>query len=415
MLENKTKQRSIRQFMVTLFVICFGLFITYYATEVRRYNTTILAFNYSHGFISRGLLGTLFLLADKILPYELLTYENIVNFTLISTTVVIGIFFWLVYLILKRCEEKYLANVQYIIIFFAMFFVSMYYSIRNFGRPDIYMMFFTFIGLILIVCQKFEWLIIPLAILNVMIHQGYVFLFYNIFMYLLAYRAYKTEGKTRIKYIAILALSFLAVSVLFLYFNFFSHVSDIEVYNDIYSFASAIGKDGEVYVTLLDHEILGIDPWDQEWPQHIYNFIELPIFCILMLPYLILGVRFFKNIIQAAETKLDKFVYAMLPICSLTMLPSYLLKIDYGRWIYATLAYFALVVLVLCGLKDKIVTEKLHELMEDIQSRYTYSYLLLIYITTIVPLYDIHINQALRSISDYLDMYWLHILPEIPM
>lgn len=415
MLENNTRQKSIRQFMITLFVLCFGLFITYYATEVRRYNTTILAFNYTHGFISRGLLGTLFLLADKVLPYELLTYENIVNFTLISTTIVMLTFFLLVYLILKRCESVYLSDVQYIVIFFSMFFVSMYYSLRNFGRPDIYMLFLVFLGTLSLVIKRCEWIIIPLSILNVMIHQGYVFLFYNVFMYLLAYRAYKTTGKTRIKYLSILGISFLAVSAFFLYFNFFSHINDIETYNDIYAFASAIGKDGDVYVTLLDHEILGIDPWNEEWPQHIYNFIELPLFCLLTLPYLILGVRLFKNIIKAAESKMDKFMYAMIPIASLTMLPCYLLKIDFGRWIFASLTYFCLVVLVLCSYKDKIVTEKLHELMVDIQSRYSYSYLLLVYISTVVPLYDIHINQSLRSISNYLDTYWLHILPPLPM
>ncbi len=325
------------------------------------------------------------------------------------------VFFLLVFLILRNCEEVYLTNVQYIVIFFSMFFVSMYYSLRNFGRPDIYMLFLVFLGVISIVIQKFEWIIIPLSILNVMIHQGYVFLFYNVFMYLLAYRAYKTSGKTRIKYLAILAISFICVSVLFLYFNFFSHMNSIDTYNDIFSFASAIGKDGDVYVTLLDHEILGIDPWNEEWPQHIYNFIEFPIFCLMTMPYLILGVRLFKNIIKAAETKMDKFMYAMIPIASLTMLPCYLLKIDYGRWIFASLTYFSLVVLALCSFKDKIVTTKLHELMTDIQSRYAYSSLLLIYISTVVPLHDIHINQSLRSISNYLDTYWLHILPQLPM
>ena len=295
-----------------------------------------------------------------------------------------------------------------------MFFVPMFYSIRNMGRPDVYMMFFTFIGLILIVSEKFEWLLIPLTILSVMVHQGYVFMFYNIFMYLLVYKAFHNTGKKRIKYLAILAISFLSVSVLFLYFNFFSHINGEEIYNEIVSLATKLGNEGEVFDILIEHEILGIDPWEKEWPQHIYNFIELPIFCLFMSPYIVLGVRLFKNIIVAAETKTEKYLYAFLPLCSLTMLPSYILKIDYGRWLFAGVAYFSLVILALCALKDSLVTEKLHELMENIKERYAYATLLLLFIGMMIPLYDIHINEVMRSISEWLDLYHLHILTPAP-
>lgn len=409
-MEHLSKKQSIGRFMITLLIICFGLFITYYAQNVGRYNTTILAFNYSYGFISRGLLGTLYLLLNNILPYDILNFESVVNITLIATSIVMITFFILSYCILRKCKTSYLTNIEYVIIYFAMFFVSMYYSTRNLGRPDIYMMFLTFIGLLCIIHEKFEWLIIPLSITCVMIHQGYVFLFYNIFMYPLIYQIFRTTGKKRNKYLWILGISFLSVSILFLYFNFFSHISGEETAAAIKELATQLGPEGDVYETLITHEILGIDPWNEEWPQHIYNFIELPIFCLFMLPYIILGVRLFRNIIKAATSMADKILYALLPICSCTILPMYILKIDYGRWIYAGVAYFSLVVLVLCAWKDEIVTEQLHLLMEDIQSRYAYASLLLIYISTIVPLYDIHINQILRVIADYLDANWLHIL-----
>jgi len=414
MLKNKAKVKSILQFIIVFSFLCFALFITYYSQEVRRYNTTILAFNYSYGFISRGLLGTLYMFLNDILPYDILNYESVVNITLIATSIIVFTFFILVVFLLAKIEEKYHTNIQYLIIFFAMFFVPMFYSIRNMGRPDVYMMFFTFIGLILIVSEKFEWLLIPLAILSVMVHQGYVFMFYNIFMYLLIYKAFHNTGKKRIKYLTILAISFVSVSVLFLYFNFFSHINGEEIYNEIVALATKLGNEGEVFDILIEHEILGIDPWEKEWPQHIYNFIELPIFCLFMSPYIVLGVRLFKNIIAAAETKAEKYLYAFLPLCSLTMLPSYILKIDYGRWLFAGVAYFSLVILALCALKDSLVTEKLHELIEDIKERYAYATLLLLFIGIMIPLYDIHINEVMRSISEWLDLYHLHILTPAP-
>jgi len=199
------------------------------------------------------------------------------------------------------------------------------------------------------------------------------------------------------------------VSILFLYFNFFSHISGQETYDSIYAMAAQLGNGGEVYETLLTHEILGIDPWEQEWPQHIYNFIELPIYCLIMSPFIVLGVRLFKNIISAAETKADKIKYALLPLCSATILPCYLLKIDYGRWIFAGLAYFALVVLVLYALQDKVVPEQIEKLIADVQTKYSYAPLLLVYAANTIPLHDIHINEIMRSISEWLDSY-LHII-----
>lgn len=410
MFQNNPKRKSIIQFVIIFSMICFALFITYYEQEVRRYNTTILAFNYSYGFISRGLLGTLYMGLDALLPFDILNYESVVNVTLIATSVIVFVFLLLAILLLSKIDLTYHTNIQYVILFFAMFFVPMFYSFRNMGRPDVYMMFFTFIGLTLIVCEKYEWLLIPLSILSVMVHQGYVFMFYNIFMYLLIYKAFHNTGKKRNKYLCILITSFLSVSVLFLYFNFFSHINGEEIYNEIVTLATKLGNEGEVFDILINHEILGIDPWAEEWPQHIYNFIELPIFCLIMSPYILLGVRLFKNIINAAENKAKKYLYILLPLCSLTMLPSYLLKIDYGRWLFAGIAYFSLVILSLCALKDRLVTEKLHELMEEVKNRYSYAVLLLLCIGTLIPLHDIHINEVMRSLSEWLDYYHLHII-----
>lgn len=410
MLENKTRKQMIRHYMFITIVVCFALFITFYAHTVRRYNTTILAFNYSFGFISRGFLGTLYMGLNNILPTDILNYESVVNITLIATTFIVLIMLFMFYCILKKCEDVYLTNINYVILFFCMFFVSMYYSVRNFGRPDVYMLFFTFLGILLIIHDTCEWLVIPLSIFCILIHQGYVFYFFNIFLLLLAFKFLNNTGKKRIYYGTIFTLSFLSVSALFIYFQFFSHVNGEAIYDEIVALATMLGNEGETYDTLFTHELLGIDPWEEEWPQHVYNFIELPIYCLLNLPYIILGVRFFKNILKAAETKMDKFKYALIPVFSLTIVPCYILKIDFGRWILCGVAYFALVILALCAMGDKIIKEQLHLLMEDIKQRYSYASLLLIYIVTMVPLYDIHINQILRSFCEWLDVTYLHIL-----
>ena len=204
MLENKNRKQMIRHYMFITCLICFALFITYYAHAVRRYNTTILAFNYSFGFISRGFLGTLYMGLNNLLPTDILNYESVVNITLIATTGIVLVMLLMFYSILRKCEDRYLTNINYVILFFCMFFVSMYYSVRNFGRPDVYMLFFTFLGIILIIHDTCEWLVIPLSIFCILIHQGYVFYFFNIFLLLLAFKFLNNEGKKRIYYGAIL-------------------------------------------------------------------------------------------------------------------------------------------------------------------------------------------------------------------
>ena len=410
MFRNKSKWKSILQFFIVFLVIFFALFVSYYGQEVRRYNTTLLAFNYSYGFISRGLLGTLYLGLDMLLPKDILNYTDAVNITFIATNVVMLVFIFLVLFILIKTRGNRQNGAQNILIYFTVFFVPMFFSFRNMGRPDIYMLFFTFLGLMLLIAGKMEWLIVPCSIFSVMIHQGYVFMFYNIFMYPLLYKIFQTSGKERRKYIGILATSFVSVSALFLYFNFFSHMSGQETYDSIYALAAQLGNNGEVYETLLTHELLGIDPWEQELPQHIYNFIELPIYCLIMSPFIVLGVRLYKNIICAAKTKLDKIKYALLPICSVTIVPCYILKMDFGRWIFAGVAYFALVTLVLYAFHDEVVTEQVDLLITEVQAKYSYAPLLLVYVATMIPLHDIHINEVLRSISEWLDFYYLHII-----
>ena len=87
----------------------------------------------------------------------------------------------------------------------------------------------------------------------------------------------------------------------------------------------------------------------------------------------------------------------------------YILKIDFGRWIFAGLAYFALVTLVLYAFHDEVVTEQVEKLIADVQTKYSYASLLWVYAGSMIPLHDIHINEVMRSISEWLDSY-LHII-----
>ena len=59
------------------FVILFSglLFIRYWDEEINRMNATMFAFSYEYGFISRGLIGTIYQFFDKILPFDMINSE----------------------------------------------------------------------------------------------------------------------------------------------------------------------------------------------------------------------------------------------------------------------------------------------------------------------------------------------------
>lgn len=54
---------------------------------MNRMDSTVLAFSYKYGFISRGLVGTFYQWLDEILPADLMNQEAVVTYTLCVTLI----------------------------------------------------------------------------------------------------------------------------------------------------------------------------------------------------------------------------------------------------------------------------------------------------------------------------------------
>lgn len=406
---DKEKRESMIRFMMVLMIFGFAIFLKNYLERMESYNTTILAFTYQYGFISRGFLGTAYLLLDKLLPWNLMKYKMVLRVTVIATSIFMMLFYWFIWICMKRCSRKYLVNLQYCFLFLTISVVSMFYSKRNLGRPDVYMLFLTLICVILVIYEKAEFLLVPASAICVMMHQGYVFMFFNILLVLLAIRILETTGMRRRYYIWILGLSFVICSGLFVYFEFFSHGGGEEIYDSIVSVATELSRGGKYHETLIAHEILGVDLFETEWPQHISNFIELPLYLLCMSPYLVLGVRYMRRVLRAADSRQKKLSYWLLILGGGTLLPDFILKIDYGRWLFALLMYFAIVLFVLIARGDELLAEQLHVLMNEVKTKWSWSMMLLIYPALFNPFYDVHICQLLRNITNPLNEAFWHI------
>lgn len=401
---DKRKKRNLRR-VVLIFVFGIVLSARCWVGIVNCLNTTVYAFSYKYGFISRAFMGTVLRVFNLVLnifaPYDLLTYEGIVFFSKLLNTIFIAMLMVLFYMCLNAVEERMEVPMLAVMFVFSIFAFPEYLTEQNFGRSDICMAMVTLLGCYLLIKEKWEYLIIPLSAIAVCIHQGYVLMFFNVLLVILWCKIFDNEGGKRKKYITIFGASFLVASVLFLYLNFFSHQNGKEIYDEIYNIASSLAHDGVVHTNLILHEILGESPFVNEWPEHVHNFQELPVFLVLMSPYLVIAFRFFRNTIREAKGAY-KLKYLAVAVGAATILPDLIVKIDYGRWMFSIIFYYFVTILVLLARRDPIIVRNFQIETDRMKQRPAFFMALLIYPVLFTPLTDVYICELTNNITNYL-------------
>ena len=293
-MQRKIKEN--KKFIIMLFIFSVFLFRLNYDYVVNIINSTMYAFSYRYGFISRGLAGTVYQFLNQILPFDLMHNQCLTWYSLLLTWCVILLFLALVYVILEKCQER---ERQYIKMFSALlliFLVPTFATNYNLGRLDIYLVGIDILCCLLLIAEKLEWCIIPLSMIAVMLHQGYVFMYFSVILVILIYKFFTVEDKKKKrKYALIFIFSFLGASAFFLWFELFSHISRNGVYEEIISTAKILTSDGQVHQDVIDHEILGVDLSDREWGYHIMNFVQTPFVIVLFWPYIRITFSFFKK------------------------------------------------------------------------------------------------------------------------
>ena len=402
-MEIAEKNKKIKEFV--LVEILFGaiLFLRYYEAWVHRINGTMMAFSYKYGFISRGLIGSIYQGMDKILPVNMMNYQACVGYTLVITLLFYATVLGFFVLCLKKARAEYVDAMRYIMLFFTIFTVPMFASHYNFGRLDIYCVFLSILGVVLLIRGKAEWLLIPISALGVMVHQGYVFMFFNIILVLLMYKILSTEGRERQKYIAVFGLSLVVAAVLFFWFELFSHANGNGIYEEIVANAKKLCKNGKIHQDVVDKEILGIDLTGREVEFHRMNAVQFPIFVLLMLPYILLLVHFFKGLVAQAAEKKDKIKYIFAAIGAGTILPDLLLKVDFGRWMYAIIAYYCVVLLALFAMGDEAVGKQFCLQIDRVKKHGFAAAVMLLYPLVLQPLWDVAICSVVAKLAGYIN------------
>lgn len=392
---EKIEKKRYWQFIACMFAFSVFYYLRYFKHVMTEYNTTLFAMSYKYGFISRGMLGTFWEGLDRLLPVNLMTYEAVYWFNWGIT----WLFSLLVIVFLGKCLRKYASgqkhNMYYMAIACAIYFFPMFWSEEMFGRLDVYLYVLTFVCLFALLDEKAEWIIIPVGIVCMCIHQGFVFTNANLILVPLFYKILTSDGKRRRKYIVLFASFFLTISALFLYFEFFSHGNGAAIYDDVVASAKALSEDGEGYnKSILKHEILGEDVYDSEARYRELNRSEFPAFLLLYAPYLPIVIHFFKGLFQRSEDGKSKWVHAAFLLGACTILPQYFLKVDFGRYAFTTFTYYIVMVMMFMVMNDECVTVQLDATKEKIKATIPVPWIVLLYPMFLMPFYDVIISGA---------------------
>ena len=393
--ELTLKQKEINKYMIMMLFFGVGVFVSSIQNVVRSYNSTLLALSYEYGFTSRSLLGTIYHLIDKILPANMMDYSKVLLFAQIVTGIFFVFLFVFVYLCLKRCRVEYIKPCEYIVLFFLLFTIATFSGGYNFFRVDLFMVWVSLLCTLLIVYEKAEWLVIPLSAIGVMFHQGYVFMFFNVTLVLLFYKFLSGDKKRKWKYGTLFVVTFLVGSALFLWFEFFSRSNGAAIFDQIAEEAANLSLNGQYHTTLLAHEVLGIDLSETEQSFRKMNLADISMFTLFFLPYIIVTVRFFVNLLKGAKTNVDKLKYLAVAIGAATMLPNFILKIDYGRWVLAVITYYALILFALVALQDEQIEYQLKETYDWITVK-PWAFVFVAYPILFIPLWDVQITGFIQ-------------------
>ncbi len=406
-------KKQIKTFLLIQTVFSLAVFITFFQGRLRSYNSTMLALSYRNGFTSRALLGTIYHVIEKILPGDQMNYSFALGFGVFCTLLMIPALLWFSKTVLEKTEESARIPAEILLLILALITMGTYSAGYNFLRVDMFMLLTSLLGITLLIKDKAAFLCIPLSVIGVMFHQGYVFMYFNIILITTVVLFLKAEEKKdKIKYGAYTVLSFVFASIFFLYFEMFSRNSGREVYETVRSEAEKLSYKGIYHTTLLAHETLGVDLDDTEYVLRVLNRLQTPLYIFFMLPFIILFIVFLKKLFKNSKDNKQKLLYIFYAIGAITMAPSYILKCDYGRWILSTVTYYIVSALMLIAIGDKNTVNAVAELDTKVRKA-PFAPMILAYIVLFIPFLDVDICETIMHCLGLVDdiFPWLWDLP----
>lgn len=417
MSDISTKKNHIR-FLPALAVFALVCFIRHFKFTMSTYNTTFFALNYDYGFIPRGLVGTCFQFVTETCDKIGWDYLGVFNFNGFFTLIYFILLFVFFGLCLHRCPEEHKRNLKHLLVFLSIFAFPMFTTSVNYGSLDMYLNIVLLLCLILLVAEKFEWLIIPLGLLGICINQDFVWTHAMLVAILLVYKLLNRNGKERAKYIAILLLFLISSLALFSHFENYSYENPKEMAKEIKTSAKALSETGKGYgKTYVKSEILGEDlsMTEERLEQNEDNMQDLPVFTLLFSPYLVAMLYLFLRLFTDLSISWQKRAsYTLLLFGSILILPILLYDVYYGRYMYQLVFYYVAIFIVLLALGDSQVETQFNHVKADVKKLTPMTFVWFLYPFLLTPFRAVAISASIHDLAEviYTELtYFIQIQP----
>ena len=380
-INNYTQKFNTGYFLIIIYSIILKLlFIPTGLSDLQGYQMGVLVFNYvDYGFIKRSLPGTIVKLISYIYP-NIYSYNSFyIIYTLLTIMFTIMLYL-LIKTVLDKADNK-LFVYQYGLIASAFLLIS-YWNVTLFGMPDIILLSLVILEVLLILKEKHEWLIIPITLICVLIHEGFACMQMPVTIVLLMWRYRNTKNK---KYLWIWITHMMITLVVGVYLLKVVPYTE-ELYNQSLTLSKQIGN-GVYYPGILAQVLhmpsdmatqLNVDPNFEGYLKSGRRQI-IP-FLILCFPYVYTWIR-----------SSNKRINTLSIIGILLMVPMFILFCDYGRYFTYIIFYLLCLVLTLLYFEDKKIEEFSNNCTQSRNQILEFKWLIL-WTIMINPLLCFHIN-----------------------
>lgn len=409
-MEAKMKQRLQEKRKELLYIlIILGIMIVqairYFPFKFGGWNQIQLSFSYAYGFIQRAFLGTILDIISSLfhIPLKYMRYiYGIGTVALFSAVILLILYKVMTSAKIKLESKSFLAWLG--ILFMIGPGWSTYYN--NFANTDVWLLLVSLFGVYFVVNNKCLPLVVLISSIGILIHQSYVFMYFNLILVFFLYKWMTCEEKNTAKrYFAWGAVTFVVCSGLFLYMQFFSRAaSDITmeyVMNRTAEFMdetiSGI-QNHESTISMYLFRNGGMDPFTG-----IKEYWTILIAIILVYsPFILEVICYWKAFIKKAkQEKQTKYgLYMLYPFGILTAIPLYIMHVDYGRWTYGVFFYEFALVWILNMIGDNNAEYATQVTLKRIRQKKIYFICLMCYAALLGAMEQNLLNDFVHMIAD---------------
>lgn len=403
-LMNTINKDNENRFSIAMLLMTIIMISKHFSFVVRGLNASVFAINYRRGIALRGFGGWILDCICYIGGDDLYNYKTVFMISTIGYILYLMALWFVAERFIRAYDNS--SQAMALVVFLSPMFIEMFISAENFGRSDMYLLCLSLIAAYAVISDKGLFLSVLLPIIGILIHEGYVFNYYGIVIACLIYKAVYNGSKKKSYYICYLVISVVLSAAAFSWFYFISRsvlpMTD-EIYSGIVRDAERLGSPNSyVHYEALSAYVLGTDTQTWESDLMATTRLETALSLILFSPMILIACQIIKNIYKESN---KKALVIILCLGSLSFVPLFISKCDYGRWLFALFFYFIGLAFMLVISDNKVVKNAIRQRIEQIeQSRWEVVFYS-IYFVMFMPFYAVEINDITINLANVIDRF----------